>query len=159
MLRIFLFIFFLYFAISNSCAENTKSLLSNFALQDISGKTHHISDYRGKWLLVNYWATWCPPCLEEIPDLIALYDKHHNTDLMVLGIAFDYKNEKEVSAFVDDMLISYPVILGNQNIANSIGSAEILPTTYIYNPKGQLINVKRGLITKSYIEKLIAETK
>ena len=128
---------------------------SQFALKDTAGITHQLHNYKGKWVLVNYWATWCPPCLEEVPDLVNLYDKHKNKDLMVLGVVFDYKDTQEVVAYVDDMLMSYPVVLGDDEVVRQIGSAEVMPTTYIYNPKGQLVKIKRGLITKAYIEKLM----
>ncbi len=126
-----------------------------FSLTDMDGKTHTTASYKGKWVLVNFWATWCPPCLEEIPDLIALQDSHKN--LAVIGIAMDYKSKQEVAKFADDNLISYPLVLGNDKLARQFGSAEILPTTYIYNPQGKLVKVHRGLISRNSIEKLMLE--
>lgn len=126
-----------------------------FVLKDTAGKQHQLQDYKGKWVLVNYWATWCPPCLEEVPDLVGLYDQRKNKDLMVIGVAFEYKSPKEVEKFVDDMLMSYPIVLGDDKVVAQIGSAQVLPTTYIYDPRGRLITVKRGLITRQYIEKLM----
>ena len=128
----------------------------DFSVTDTAGKQHRLSDYRGKWVLVNYWATWCPPCLEEIPDLVALYDERHDKDLMVLGVATEYKSGKEVAEYVDDMLMSYPIVLGNESVMAQIGSAEVLPTTYIFDPHGELAATRHGLITKEYVEGLIA---
>lgn len=127
-----------------------------FAMNDIAGKQHRLDDYRGKWVIVNYWATWCPPCLEEVPDLVNLYDQRKDKDLMVLGVVFEYKNIQEVEKFAEDMLMSYPIVLGNDRLVADIGSADVLPTTYIYNPQGRLVKVKKGLITKQYIEGLLA---
>jgi hypothetical protein len=91
-----------------------------------------------------------------VPDLVALYDEHKGKDLVVIGVAVDYKNEQEVARFVDDMLMSYPIVLGTSKVMRAIGPAEILPSTYIYNPQGKLVKIKRGLVTKQYIEALIS---
>jgi len=128
---------------------------ADFLLKDMSGVKHQLSKYKGKWVLVNYWATWCPPCLEEVPDLVNLYDHRKKKDLMVLGVVFDYKDVKEVTEYVDDMLMSYPIVLGDDAVTAQIGAADVLPTTFIYNPQGALVKVKRGLITRQYVEKLI----
>ena len=127
-----------------------------FSVTDTAGESHRLADYRGKWVLVNYWATWCPPCLEEIPDLVALYDERHDKDLMVIGVAMQYKSSKEVADYVDDMLMSYPIVLGDDKITAQIGSADVLPTTYIFNPEGKLVATRHGLITKAYVEHLIS---
>ena len=132
---------------------------TNFTLKDTAGIQHQLANYKGKWVLVNYWATWCPPCLEEVPDLVSLYDHRKKKDLMVFGVVFDYKSVKDVAEYVDDMLMSYPIVLGDDTVSAQIGSPEILPTTFIYNPKGELVKIKRGLITKQYIEKIIGAEK
>lgn len=132
---------------------------ANFVLKDMAGIKHQLTQYKGKWVLVNYWATWCPPCLEEVPDLVNLYDQRKKKDLLVLGVVFDYKNVKEVTEYVDDMLMSYPIVLGDDAVIAQIGSAEVLPTTFIYNPQGELVKIKRGIITRQYIEKLIGTAK
>jgi len=129
---------------------------AGFVLTDMQHMQHRLSDYRGKWVLVNYWATWCPPCLEEVPDLVMLYDQRKDKDLMVIGVAQEYKSRQEVADFVDDMLMSYPIVLGDKSSQDQIGPADILPTTYIYNPQGRLVRIKRGLISRAYIEDLLA---
>ena len=132
---------------------------TNFTLKDTAGIQHQLANYKGKWVLVNYWATWCPPCLEEVPELVNLYDHRKKKDLMVFGVVFDYKSVKDVAEYVDDMLMSYPIVLGDDAVSAQIGSPEVLPTTFIYNPKGELVKIKRGLITKQYIEKIIGAEK
>jgi thiol-disulfide isomerase/thioredoxin len=148
-----IFLIIALFLMASPCqAELTKQDV----LKDMAGKEHRLSSYQGKWVLINYWATWCPPCLEEVPDLVALYDEHKGKDLVVIGVVVDYKNEQEVARFVDDMLMSYPIVLGTSKVMRAIGPAEILPSTYIYNPQGKLVKIKRGLVTKQYIETLIS---
>jgi len=124
----------------------------DFELVDTLSKRHVLSAYQGKWVIVNYWATWCPPCLEEVPDLVAFYDARKDKDVMVIGVALQYEDKKEVLAFADDMLMSYPIVLGDERVVKQIGSADVLPTTFIYNPRGELVKVKRGLVTRQYLE-------
>ncbi len=145
-----LLVFILLLASGNMVnAEN------GIVLQDLSGRQHKFSQYAGKWLIINYWATWCPPCLEEVPELIALYDDRKDKDVMVIGVVFDYETIEEVKRYVDDMLMSYPIVLGNKAVAKQIGSAEVLPTTYLYNPQGKLIKIKRGIVSRSYLETIM----
>ena len=130
---------------------------SNFVLKDTAGVKHRLANYKGKWVLVNYWATWCSPCLEEVPDLVNLYDHRRKKDLMVIGVVFDYESLQSVKAYVDDMLVSYPIVLGDDSVTTQIGAADVMPTTYIYNPQGELVKIKRGLLTKAYVEKIIGQ--
>jgi thiol-disulfide isomerase/thioredoxin len=139
----------------NILTSQPSSAREQFSLIDLNGTIHELNAYQGKWVIVNYWATWCPPCLEEIPDLVNLYDSRKNNDLMVIGVVFDYETLQEVKVYMDDMLMSYPVVLGDNQIAQQIGSAEVLPTTYIYNPEGILVKVKRGIVSRQYIETMI----
>lgn len=127
--------------------------IEGFSVKDMAGKTHALSSYKGKWVVVNYWATWCPPCLEEIPDLIALHETRK--DLVVIGVALEYEDAGEVAKFVDDNLMSYPVVLGDDKVTAQIGPANVLPTTYIYNPQGRLVKAKRGMITRKDVEQVI----
>lgn len=129
------------------------SQAADFTLQDMQGKTHHLSDYRGRWVLVNFWATWCPPCLAEIPDLISLQNAHK--DIVVIGIAMDYSSGKLVADFVKKHGINYPVVLGNSSIVAQIGDMEVLPTTYLYSPAGQLASYQAGGITRASVEAFI----
>jgi thiol-disulfide isomerase/thioredoxin len=128
--------------------------IADTTMRDLNGKLHQLSDYRGKWLVVNFWATWCPPCLEEMPDLVMLYDQR-KANLMVIGIAQDYQNEKQVRDFIDDMLVSYPIVLSNAKIKAQFGKVELLPTSLIYNPNGELVYTKRGAITRRQIEQIM----
>lgn len=127
---------------------------ADFKMTDTTGKTHTLSGYKGKWVLVNYWATWCPPCLEEIPDLIALHENKKN-NLVVLGVALDYRSAKQVTEFADGLLVTYPIILGNPQITNQIGPVSGLPTTYLFNPEGKMVAQQVGAITRQAVESYI----
>lgn len=135
------------------------AVAQEFSLTDARGRTHHLSDYRGKWVLVNFWATWCPPCLEEMPELGALYDARRERDLVVIGIATDYQNPTEVIEFADNMLVSYPIVLGDKKVTEQFARIRGLPTTLIYDPKGKLVKTHLGAITSKQVEAIIGASR
>ena len=126
-----------------------------FTFKDIQGKVQRLSDYRGKWVLVNFWATWCPPCLEEIPDLIALHNAHKDTNLVVIGIALEYASRKGVTEFVAQHAIPYPIVLGDHRMAGQVGEVDGLPTTYLFDPEGKQVAHQEGPITRENVEEYI----
>jgi len=128
---------------------------ADFKVTDTNGKLHSLSGYKGKWVLVNYWATWCPPCLEEIPDLIALHENKKNK-LVVIGVALDYRSAKQVTDFAEGLLVTYPIVLGTPPVVNQIGPVQGLPTTFLYNPEGKMVAQQVGLITRAAVESYIA---
>lgn len=128
---------------------------ADFKVVDTTGKTHTLSGYKGKWVLVNYWATWCPPCLEEIPDLIAMHESKKN-NIVVIGVAQDYGSAKQVTEFADGLFVNYPIVLGTPQVVNQIGPVQGLPTTYLFNPEGKMVAQQVGAITREAVESYIA---
>jgi peroxiredoxin len=131
------------------------AVADEFTLEDIQGKTHRLADYRGKWVLVNFWATWCPPCLDEIPGLISLNKAHQDKDLQVIGIAMDSGSLSKVSEFVKAHEMNYPIVMGDRKVTAQIGEVAALPVSYLYNPKGKLVNYQAGEVTRASIENII----
>jgi thiol-disulfide isomerase/thioredoxin len=133
----------------------TGAQAAGFSVADTDGKTHSLAGYKGKWVLVNYWATWCPPCLEEIPDLIELHENKKN-NLVVIGIAVDFRSAKQVTDFAKSMMVNYPIVLGTRDVINQIAPVQGLPTTYLFNPEGKMVAQQVGPVTKESVESYIA---
>lgn len=123
-----------------------------FNLSDSQGKVHRLADYKGKWVLVNFWATWCPPCLEEIPELDALHEDP-KLNLRVIGITVDYP--RQVLEFAEQMMVSHPIVLGSYAMAHQIGPVRGLTSTHLYDPQGRLVAAHLGPLTRTDVERFI----
>jgi len=128
---------------------------ADFVLEDIQGKVHRLADYRGKWVVVNFWATWCPPCLREIPELVSLHSAHKDNDLVVIGIALQSGSPDKVAGFAREHGINYPVVLGDFKMARKIGAVDVLPASFLYNPGGEQVSYQAGEVTREIIETYI----
>ncbi|MGQ0580228.1 MAG: TlpA family protein disulfide reductase [Betaproteobacteria bacterium] len=126
---------------------------ADFKLTDADGNVHRLGDYRGKWVIVNFWATWCSPCLEEIPDLVAITESRK--DVRVFGVAMEFQDAKQVLEFAEGMFVNYPIVLGDRKTADQVGKVMGLPTTFIYDPQGKLALRHVGKITRKQIERLL----
>ena len=124
----------------------------DFTLNDVDGKPRSLSEFRGKWVIVNYWATWCPPCLDEIPDLVEFHEKHKDKDAVVLGINFEEADPAYLHEFVDTHFMSYPVLNMEPVPVTPLGPVLGLPTTYIISPQGERVARQEGQITAEAIE-------
>ena len=130
------------------------------AFETLSGQSKELADYRGKLVLVNFWAPWCPPCRREMPDLQSFHERHDDT--VVLGLAVQAKSRKSVTNMVDMMQVEYPVVMSNAATARQFGSFRGLPTTFIVGPEGRIQAQHAGLLTpeamQEYRRKILDDT-
>lgn len=123
-----------------------------FSLTDTQGRMHTLQSHQGKWVLVNLWATWCAPCLVEMPELEAL--SKSRDDLVVLGLAVDGQSARRIMQFADKLRITYPVIAGNAEMARPFGPKGY-PTSILYDASGGQALFKEGPITRQQIEDVL----
>ena len=126
----------------------------DFTLQQLHGETVSLSDYRQKWVVLNYWATWCAPCRKEIPDLISLHEARD--DVVVLGLAFEDTEMENFDEFLEEFHPSYPILLVDVYAPpEPFGAPRVLPTTIILNPEGYPVKTYLGPVTREDIETFI----
>lgn len=124
-------------------------------LKDIDGHAIHLSDYRGKVVLVNFWATWCPPCRKEIPDLIKLQRDYGTRDLQIMGITYPPQKKAEVRRFVREAKVNYPVALGTKETKMLFSSSETLPMTIVIGKDGRVWDIIEGILLPEEFEEKI----
>lgn len=131
----------------------------DFALADLrTGKTVHLSDFKGRAVLLNFWATWCPPCKVEIPWFVELQNQYGPQGLTVVGvIVLDDANKDKKLQFVSDMKINYPVLVGTEQVGNAYGNVENLPTTFYIGRDGKVVKSVLGLRSHADIESLVKQ--
>jgi thiol-disulfide isomerase/thioredoxin len=123
-----------------------------FTLKTLDGKTVSLSDYKGKAVLVNFWATWCGPCKLEMPWLIDLQKKYAAQGFTVLGISEDDGPVKDVADFAAKMNVNYPVLMADDKVSKTYGGVDYLPTSYYIGRDGKVVAEIGGLISESEIE-------
>jgi peroxiredoxin len=129
----------------------------DFALKDVDGKTVRLSDYKGKVVLLDFWATYCGPCKVEIPWFMDFERKHKDQGFAVLGVSMDDDGWDAVKPFVNDEGINYRIMVGNDSTADKFGGIEALPTTFLIDRDGKIADVHVGLTSKSEFENAIEQ--
>ena len=123
-----------------------------FAFPDIQGKVHTEAEYRGKWVVVNYWATSCPPCLKEIPELVAFHQRHRDRDVVLLGVDFEDISLSWLKDFMESMSMKYTVLRSDTTPQTPFGELMVLPTTFVVSPAGELVARQVGAVTAADLD-------
>ena len=136
-------------------AEKGRRPAPDFALSDADGRTVRLADFKGKVVLLDFWATWCGPCKIEIPWFMEFQRKYKDQGFSVLGVSMDEGGWPTVRPFVEEMKMNYPVLLGNDETATAFGGIEVLPTTFIIDKQGRVVTTHMGLVSKDEMEETI----
>ena len=133
-------------------AQKSSALAPDFSLLTTDGKQLKLSDYKGKIVLLDFWATWCPPCRKSIPDLIDLKKQFGSKGFEVIGISVDTETKNEVVPFMKNHGINYPFVYADNNVVMQYGGIRAIPTSFIVDQKGKIIASYEGLLQKSVYE-------
>jgi thiol-disulfide isomerase/thioredoxin len=123
-----------------------------FDVADTQGKHHTLADNRGRWVVVNYWATWCVPCIQEIPEIADFARAHPR--VTVIGVAMDAENPAKVKQFAIKTGHTFPLVLADDGVQAQLGEPRALPTTRIYDPAGKVVYERAGRVTRKSLEEL-----
>jgi peroxiredoxin len=130
----------------------------DFSLASLDGKTLRLSDYRGKAVLLNFWATWCEPCKIEMPWFVQLQKQYGPQGLQVLGVAMDDTDPQDITEFAQKMGVNYPILVGKEAVGDQYGGIPYLPSTFYIDRDGKVIDRVYGLVSRSEIEDNIKKT-
>jgi peroxiredoxin len=128
--------------------EKDRKPAPDFSTKDANGQTLKLSDYKGKVVLLNFWATWCGPCKIEIPWFVEFEREFKDRGFAVLGIAMDEEGWEVVKPYIEERRVNYRVAIGSEEMAVSYGGVDSLPTTFVIDREGRIADVHIGLVTK-----------
>jgi peroxiredoxin len=126
-----------------------------FELKDAEGKNVHLSDYAGKVVVLDFWATWCAPCKVSIPWLMELSEKYRGAGLAVIGISMDEDGWQVVRPFIEKMHITYPILMGNKRVAYLYGDVDSLPLAFFVDRNQHVAAIHLGTASRNEFERIV----
>ncbi|MBV8969177.1 MAG: TlpA family protein disulfide reductase [Verrucomicrobia bacterium] len=124
-------------------------------MNNLDGKITKLSDFRGKVVILNFWATWCPPCREEIPGFIKLQNEYSASGLVVVGASVDSQGPEVVKSFVTQHGINYPIVMAHTKVVADYGGIKFIPTTFVIDRQGNIVQTYHGLHSTGTFESAI----
>jgi peroxiredoxin len=152
-------------AVTAACAQPAKETKAepvpapDFSIQDLQGNTLKLADYKGKVLVVNFWATWCPPCRKEIPDFVEAYKELKGQGLEILGLSVDEMTAPALIEWTRKMGVNYPIALATPEIITAYEPGDFIPATIIIDRKGMIRFRQSELMTKETLVRLFQQYK
>jgi thiol-disulfide isomerase/thioredoxin len=132
--------------------EGKAPMAADFELPRLEGGTFRLSDYYGQIILLDFWATYCPPCRMSIPHLIKVYEQYKDRNVLVVGVALDGDGAGVVEKFVDTYKIPYPILLGNPEVVALYGNFQAIPISFLINQKGEIVERHSGFRPRQVYE-------
>jgi len=139
-----LFVLLMVFAAAIEAMPQQKA--PDLSFKDINGKTIRLSDFKGKVVLLNFWATWCVPCRAEIPDLVNKQRRYRARGLRILGLTYPPERRSQVRSFMRELKINYPVVIGSKEIKQAFTGSETLPLTVVIDQEGKIRATIEGIM-------------
>lgn len=143
-------------------AQMQNGTAPDFTLQTLDGKTVHLSDFRGKPVVLNFWATWCSPCKIEMPWFVDFQKQYGQAGVQFLGVAMDDASTKDIAEFAKSMKVNYPILIGKESVGDAYGGVQFLPETFYIDRNGKIVDKAFGLKGRGEIEedikKILAST-
>jgi thiol-disulfide isomerase/thioredoxin len=124
-------------------------------LKDLNGKLVSSEEFKGKVIVLDFWATWCPPCRAEIPGYVELQKKYAKDGLVIVGVSLDQGGPKVVKPFIDKFGVSYQIVMGDEDIQQAFGGMDAIPTTFIIDRTGKILDRKVGSEPTEEFEKRV----
>ena len=126
-------------------------------LYDLAGVSRSLDEFTGRWIVVNYWATWCAPCIEEIPELNAFHQAHQDKDAVVIGINSEGLSPSLLEIFIEEQSVVYPVWTALPTAQPWPGPVSGIPTTFLISPEGEVVARQVGKVSREMIERFIQQ--
>jgi thiol-disulfide isomerase/thioredoxin len=142
-------------ALAESDGSNALRPTPDWELKNLDGKTVKLSEFRGKVVILDFWAKWCVPCRVEIPHFVELQKQYGHKGLTVIGVSLDEQGPEVVKKFVKQLGVNYPIVIGNEKVAEAYSGIDAIPTTFLIDRQGRIVTRHMGYTDKGTFEEEI----